>query len=87
MPARDPNQRRKINALYYDRTMLDPEKKAVRRAREARWRERNRFRLQEQWQRRYERHRERFLFEGRLTRLLYAIRRAAIAKGLEPFDG
>lgn len=53
----------------------------------ARWRARNKERCRELRMLSYERHREEIRWRDRLETMLMKIRRAAIAQGLEPFDG
>ena len=81
MPNKNPDIRRQVSAVRYDRLMLDPVRKREKREREARWKRANPELRRGQWQRDYERRRERILFVERLRRMLAKVVRADEARG------
>jgi hypothetical protein len=81
----NPEKRREVNARYYQLCKArNPERK--RRAEKA-WRDRNRDIVNESAKRYYYANREQVIFKNWLYVQLMKIRKAVIARGLEPFDG
>lgn len=87
MASKDPDARRKVNALHYDKQMLDPKARARMAAQQKRWRDANPELRRAQHLNYYRRNAARICFEDKLWRMLLKIRKAEIERGRVPYDG
>lgn len=81
MSNRNPDIRRRVDALHYDRMKLAPDRLRAKRAGETRWKKENPELLRGQGARYYERNREMISFKQKLKFWLMRIVRAEEARG------
>lgn len=85
--SRTPEQRRMINARYYERVKKDPQLYARRKRAQRNHKRRNSLDVKLKAIEYYERNRAEVIFKVRLERMLANVRRGEIARGRIPYDG